>query len=122
MAKNQAAQKQQPQSAPVTPAPAVQPQAVAVAPAQRATPADYKVIPNHFVDGKDSGVPETGAQTVVRYGGISNAIRAMSAEGYPKGQIAKHLGKRFQHVRNVLARPLKRTPAAEASAAPTATK
>ena len=43
-----------------------------------------------------------------KYGNISQTIRGMSAEGMTKGQIAKILGKRYQHVRNVLIQPLKK--------------
>jgi hypothetical protein len=50
------------------------------------------------------------------YGNISNAMRGLSALGVKNGPISKHLNKRFQHVRNVLKRELKR-PIAEARAA-----
>lgn len=39
---------------------------------------------------------------------VSAKIRYMHAEGFPNTQIAKHLNKRYQHVRNVLETPLKR--------------
>ena len=39
-------------------------------------------------------------------GGVSKTMRALSAEGYTTGQIAKMLNKRYQHVRNVLTQPL----------------
>jgi len=35
---------------------------------------------------------------------ISAKIRALGAAGYPRADIAKFLGKRYQHVRNVLVR------------------
>jgi len=38
----------------------------------------------------------------------SGKIRAMAADGYQRNAIAKALGKRYQHVRNVLLTPLKR--------------
>ncbi len=38
----------------------------------------------------------------------SARIRAMFADGVPKADIARALGKRYQHVRNVLITPLKR--------------
>lgn len=33
---------------------------------------------------------------------VSDKIRALDAAGYPRAEIAKHLNKRYQHVRNVL--------------------
>lgn len=36
---------------------------------------------------------------------ISARIRALDAAGYPRAEIARLLGKRYQHVRNVLERP-----------------
>jgi len=33
---------------------------------------------------------------------VSDKIRALAAEGYPRADIARALGKRYQHVRNVL--------------------
>jgi len=33
---------------------------------------------------------------------VSDKIRALDAEGYPRAEIARMLGKRYQHVRNVL--------------------
>ncbi len=42
-------------------------------------------------------------------GGVSKAIRGLSSEGYSTGAIAKMLNKRYQHVRNVLTQPLKKT-------------
>jgi hypothetical protein len=33
---------------------------------------------------------------------VSDKIRALDAEGYPRADIARLLGKRYQHVRNVL--------------------
>lgn len=43
---------------------------------------------------------------------VSDKIRALDAAGFPRGEIAKLLGKRYQHVRNVLeGDKLRRTPA-----------
>lgn len=39
----------------------------------------------------------------------SAKIRAMSSDGMTKGQIAKILNIRYQHVRNVLLTPVKKT-------------
>jgi hypothetical protein len=41
-------------------------------------------------------------------GVVSAAIRAMHAAGFKNGDIAKRLGKRYQHVRNVLHEPTKK--------------
>lgn len=38
----------------------------------------------------------------------SAKIRFMDSEGYTRSQIAKYLDKRYQHVREVLLRPLKK--------------
>lgn len=42
-------------------------------------------------------------------GGVSQAIRKLDAEGMKRGDIAKKLNKRYQHVRNVLIQPLKKS-------------
>lgn len=42
-------------------------------------------------------------------GGVSNAIRQLASEGMARGAIAKRLNKRYQHVRNVLITPVKKT-------------
>lgn len=42
------------------------------------------------------------------HGNKSKAIRAMSAEGKTRSQIATILGIRYQHVNNVLKQPMKR--------------
>lgn len=51
---------------------------------------------------------------VTKYAGLSTKsakIRSMFADGYTRSQIAKALDIRYQHVRNVLVEPLKRTAA-----------
>ncbi len=45
-----------------------------------------------------------------KYGTWSAAIRQLSGEGLTTAEIATTLGKRYQHVRNVLTRPMKRGP------------
>ena len=40
---------------------------------------------------------------------VSGQIRFLHAQGLKRGTIAKMLGKRYQHVRNVLIAPLKKT-------------
>lgn len=40
------------------------------------------------------------------HGTISAVIRHLASKGMSKGQIAKEIGKRYQHVRNVLLVPV----------------
>jgi hypothetical protein len=47
------------------------------------------------------------AELTTKHGSTSGAIRALAAEGKSRGEIAKLLGKRYQHVRNVLITPVK---------------
>lgn len=49
----------------------------------------------------------TGAQYIAKCGTVSGAIRELFGAGMSKGQIAKFLDKRYQHVRNVLLVPVK---------------
>lgn len=51
---------------------------------------------------------ETAEALIAKHGNKSNAIRAMSAAGQTRSQIAKALGIRYQHVNNVLNQVLKR--------------
>jgi len=44
----------------------------------------------------------------MKRGNVSYVIRFLSAEGFTTGRIAILLGKRYQHVRNVLTQPLKK--------------
>jgi hypothetical protein len=46
--------------------------------------------------------PDRMAQIVGPYATVSDRIRALDAAGAPRAEIAKFLGKRYQHVRNVL--------------------
>lgn len=62
---------------------------------------------------------KSAAELIAEHGNKSNAIRAMSANGKTKGEIAKALGIRYQHVRNVLSQPLKRVIKAEREAVKT---
>ena len=39
----------------------------------------------------------------------SAMIRAMTADGFSRSEVARSLGIRYQHVRNVLVTPLKRS-------------
>jgi hypothetical protein len=43
---------------------------------------------------------------------VADKIRALAAAGYPRAEIARRLGKRYQHVRNVLEEPGKTKTAA----------
>lgn len=47
------------------------------------------------------------AKAVKEAGSKSGAIRKLAAEGKSRGEIAKLLGIRYQHVRNVLITPVK---------------
>ncbi len=40
------------------------------------------------------------------FGNWSKAIRALSTMGFKRGDVARMLGKKYQHVRNVLITPL----------------
>lgn len=40
---------------------------------------------------------------------VSGKIRYLASTGMTRGEIAKKLNKRYQHVRNVLTQPLKKT-------------
>lgn len=63
------------------------------------------------------------AATLKKYGGtISGAIRGLHADGKSRADIAKMLGKRYQHVRNVLITPVKQPRQAETPAVATQTK
>jgi bifunctional DNA-binding transcriptional regulator/antitoxin component of YhaV-PrlF toxin-antitoxin module len=47
---------------------------------------------------------------------VAGKIRALAAAGYPRAEIGRILGKRYQHVRNVLEEPAKVEPGAVAGA------
>jgi hypothetical protein len=51
--------------------------------------------------------PFDAAQFIKDSGGVSKAIRIL-AKDHTRGEIAKKLGKRYQHVRNVLTTELKK--------------
>jgi hypothetical protein len=73
------------------------------APVQSTTPAKVeKVQPT---------LSEDNASKLAQATTTSARIRFLSSIGWTKGQIAKHLGKRYQHVRNVLNTPLKKSAA-----------
>lgn len=52
----------------------------------------------------------TVAELYAQHKTTSGVIRALYAGGMAKADIAKLIGKRYQHVRNVLLQPLKSTP------------
>lgn len=60
---------------------------------------------------KTTKIELTEAQQEVLAGlnSVSAKIRWLASEGYKNGPIASLLGIRYQHVRNVLTTPLKRT-------------
>jgi len=45
---------------------------------------------------------------IKKHGTKSSAIRALTAEGHERKVVAKMLGIRYQHVRNVLITPIKK--------------
>ena len=47
-------------------------------------------------------VQEEAATFIPADASVSDKIRALAAAGYPRAEIARILGKRYQHVRNVL--------------------
>ena len=47
------------------------------------------------------------AQFILQCGSKSSAIRKLAAQGKSRGEVAKMLGIRYQHVRNVLITPIK---------------
>lgn len=50
----------------------------------------------------------TKVDLIKQYGNTSGAIRGLTAEGMERKDVAKMLGIRYQHVRNVLITPIKR--------------
>lgn len=60
---------------------------------------------------------QSAEELIAKFGNKSNAIRALSAEGKTRSEIAKILGIRYQHVNNVLKQVLKRPIKAEREAA-----
>lgn len=66
---------------------------------------------------KDPEATQPPEYWIKMFGNKSKAIRAMSAEGLTRSEIAKRLGIRYQHVNNVLHQPLKREIKAEREAA-----
>ena len=58
---------------------------------------------------KDENQVQTEMRKVItdEHKTVSAKIRALDAAGYTRSQIANFLGKRYQHVRNVLVTPLK---------------
>lgn len=61
----------------------------------------------------EAGKGENASALIEYYGNKSNAIRAMYGNGVPYADIARALGIRYQHVRNVLNQPQKRLIKAE---------
>lgn len=47
-----------------------------------------------------------GAKYIEEHGGVSKAIRQLVSEGHKYGPVSKMLGKRYQHVRNVMITPI----------------
>lgn len=55
----------------------------------------------------DPAVVKKMTSTIKDLPTVSSKIRALNSEGYTRSEIATFLGKRYQHVRNVLVTPLK---------------
>ena len=45
---------------------------------------------------------QDAARIIVSAATVADKIRALDAAGHPRAEIARLLGKRYQHVRNVL--------------------
>ena len=48
----------------------------------------------------------SSVELITHFGGVSKAIRGLDQAKFTRMQISKMLGKRYQHVRNVLITPL----------------
>lgn len=95
-------------------------------PAQDTNEAQTKDLPGQAVDLQEEAIPEvvtanettnettneaptmTPEELIALYGNKSNAIRALSANGKTRSEVAKLLNIRYQHVNNVLGQVLKR--------------
>lgn len=49
-----------------------------------------------------------GSEFIQANGGVSKSIRILTEKNFSRGEVAKMLGKRYQHVRNVLITPVKK--------------
>jgi hypothetical protein len=95
------AQPNKQQTVPQQPAAQPAPQPAATAPVVQPVAAQPVVAEvTHAYTG------QTPAEVIKKFGGISQAIRGLNAEGFSRSQIAKILDKRYQHVRNVLITPV----------------
>ena len=57
---------------------------------------------------KESTIPNFDRDKFIAdSGSVSNAIRILHSQGVSRGDISRKLGKRYQHVRNVLITPIK---------------
>lgn len=62
-----------------------------------------KVTSEYATDGSQAPM------LVEQHGSVSAAIRFLDSKGFERGQIAKIMSRRYQHVRNVLITPLKKS-------------
>lgn len=86
--------------------------------AQQAEETEVKTKVAETIETKTETVTvQTAEEVIAKFGNKSNAIRALSAEGKTRSEIAKILGIRYQHVNNVLKQVLKRPIKAEREAA-----
>lgn len=65
----------------------------------------------------DNAPAKTPQEYISQYGSKSNAIRGLATEGMKTADISRALGIRYQHARNVLKRPLKKSVASAAKQA-----
>lgn len=85
--------------------------------AQQAEETEVKTEVAETIETKTETVTvQTAEEVIAKFGNKSNAIRALSAEGKTRSEIAKILGIRYQHVNNVLKQVLKRPIKAEREA------
>ena len=68
----------------------------------------FKVTKEDIMDKVGDQLWELFGGELIR-GNVSSVIRHLSSLGYTRGQIASMTGKRYQHVRNVLTEPLKKS-------------
>lgn len=59
-------------------------------------------------------IPHNYGDMIAEHKTKSAVVRKLSAEGFKRGTIAKFCGIRYQHVRNILVTPLKKTDSVEA--------
>jgi len=66
------------------------------------------VVVEQTTEAKVTWTKEQADQFIKDKGGVSKAIRSLLAEGKERGEVARLLHKRYQHVRNVALTPIKK--------------